>query len=241
MFKKVDGSNYGRNERKENIDLKYTRDETLEDELLNDMVVAMHEPDRHQPSVSGMIRCITRTYWENELKLDDKPKLSRREIQLFASGLGLEKVLLSGRQNSIKGEFEGIQYHIDHLGTDGFIEFKSTRIKLNDDIETGPKVSDTWLRQVLSYFKAVGITQGHFVMFHVMGNYNPPFPDLRAYAIEATQEEIDDNWTWIQQRAVSYLTAVKNQQPPTPFTFNESWECKECPWYGLCLARKTNE
>ena len=218
--------------------MKFIRDENLEDELLNDMAVAMVEPDRHQPSVSGMIRCITRTYWENEIVMDDKPKLSRREIQLFASGLGLERVLLSGRQNTVKGEFEGVQYHVDHLGTDGFIEFKSTRIKMSDD---EPKVSDTWQKQVLSYFKALGITQGHFVMFHVQGDYNPPFPDLRAYVIEATQEEIDDNWTWIQQRAISYLTAVKNQEPPTPFTFNEQWECKECPWYGLCLARKTND
>ena len=219
----------------------FTRDEALEDELLEEMVLSMIEPDRYQPSVSGMIRCITRTYWENEVKLDNKPALTRRETQLFATGLGLEKVLLIGRQQTVKGEYDGVAYHVDHLGDNNdFIEFKSTRIKMAPDGED-PKISTSWHKQVLSYFKALGITSGHFVILHVQGAYNPPFPDLRAYAITATQEEIDTNWTWIKQRSISYLTAVKNQKPPLPFSFNEEWECKECPWYGLCLAHKVQE
>lgn len=217
--------------------MKFSRDESLEDELLNEMVVSFHEPDRKQPSVSGMIRCLTRTYYENEIKLDNTPSLSRREIQLFATGLALEKVILAGRQRVLKGEYEGIQWHIDHLGVDGdFIEFKSTRIKMVYD--DSPTVSNNWQKQVLAYFKVLGITQGHFVMLHITGDYKPPFPDIRAYNILTTQEEIDDNWTWIQQRSISYLSAVKNAQPPKPFTFNEAWECKDCPWLGLCTARE---
>ena len=219
----------------------FTRDEYLEDELLSEMAVAMYEPDRVQPSVSGMIRCITRTYYENEVTLDDKPSLSRRELQLFATGLGLEKVLLSGRQITLKGEYEGIQYHIDHLGKENdFIEFKSTRIKMVDD--DNPQISNNWIKQVLAYFKVLGITQGHFVVMHVQGDYRPPFPDLRAYKIEASDDEIEDNWTWIKQRSISYLQAVKDGEPPTPFEWNdgqspESWECKMCPWIGLCNIR----
>lgn len=219
--------------------MQFKRDESLEDELLDEMVVSFYEPDRKQPSVSGMIRCITRTYYENEVSLDNKPSLSRREKQLFYTGLALEKVALIGRQHILKGEFEGIQWHIDHLGTENdFIEFKSTRIKMVHD--DNPTVSNHWQKQVLAYFKALGITQGHFVMLHVTGDYKPPFPDIRAYKVITTQEEIDANWTWIQQRAISYLKAVKEREPPTPFEWNEDWECRECPWKALCNARDLN-
>lgn len=218
--------------------MDFKRDTELEDTLLEEMGAAFYEPDRHQPSVTGMIRCLTRTYYESEMSLDTgKPKYSRRELQLFAMGLGLEKVLLAGRQRVIGGEFEGIQFHVDHIGIDGnFIELKSTRINaVHDD---NPRVSDHWKKQVLSYFKALGITSGHFVMFHVMGDRKPPFPDIRAYEVITTQEEIDANWVWMQQRAITYLKYVKEGEPPPPFQFNEEWECQECPWLGLCHARR---
>lgn len=220
--------------------MKFERDPALEDELLDDMINSFYEPDRHQPSVSGMIQCITRTYWENEVKMDNKPPLSRRETQLFAVGLALERVMLGARQRALKGEYDGIQWHVDHIGTDqDFIEFKSTRINMVDDNE--PKVSDKWQKQVLAYFKALGLTEGHFVMLHIMGDRKPPFPDVRAYRVITTQDEIDANWAWLKQRAISYLTAVQKQIPPTPFEWNEEWECKDCPWYGLCLARKIQD
>src|SRR5690349_5490454 len=138
--------------------MEFERDPSLEDELLAEMVQSMYEPDRHQPSVSGMIKCITRTYWENNVAMaNNKPPLSRRETQLFATGLALEKVMLGARQRALFGETDGIQWHVDHIGTDGrFIEFKSTRIKLTDSDE--PKVSSNWQKQVLAYFKALDIT-----------------------------------------------------------------------------------
>lgn len=225
----------------------FQRDTALEDKLLKEMVVSFHEPDRKQPSVSGMIRCLTRTYYENEIKMDDTPSYSRRETQLFATGLALEKVILAGRQRVLKGEYEGIQWHIDHLGTEGdFIEFKSTRIWMVDN--DSPKVPNHWQKQVLAYFKVLDITQGHFVMLHIQGNpkVGGPFPDIRAYSILTTQDEIDNNWTWIQQRSISYLTAVKDGKPPKPFEWNDgqsknSWECRDCPWIGLCTAREMIE
>lgn len=225
--------------------MQFKRDTALEDELLDEMAAEFHDPDRSQPSVTGMIKCLTRTYYENEIKMDSAPALTRREKQLFYTGLALEKVTLIGRQRVLKGEYEGIQWHIDHLGTEGdFIELKSTRIKMVDDDE--PTVSNNWQRQVLAYFKVLGITQGHFVMIHVTGDYKPPFPDIRAYNVVTTQEEVDANWTWIQQRAVSYLSAVKNRQIPKPFKWNEgqsknSHECRYCPWLGLCTAKDMME
>lgn len=217
--------------------MEFERDTDLEDELLKEMVEEFHDDTRAQPSVSGMIKCLTRTYYESEVKKISEPTYSRRETQLFSVGLALEKVILGARQIVQGGEHKGIQWHVDHIGTDQkLIEFKSTRIKAVDNDE--PKISPHWQKQYLAYLKTLGVTEGHFVMLHVMGDYAPPFPDLRAYRVITTQEEIDANWTWIEQRAITYLKFVKDQIPPTPFEYNEPWECKDCPWLALCNTKK---
>src|SRR3990167_11501836 len=107
-----------------------TRNEPFEDELLAEMYQAMFDPDRSQPSVTGMIYCLTKTYWNNTLTATGLPPASRRTLLLMTTGLGLEKVMLFGRQNASSGITDGISWHFDHIGTDGsgFIEFKSTRI-----------------------------------------------------------------------------------------------------------------
>lgn len=225
--------------------MEFKRDEALEDELLDEMMQSFHEPDRHQPSVSGMIKCITRTYYENEIKTNDEPSYSRREAQLFYVGLGLEKVILQGRQKAVKGEVDSIQFHVDHFGTDNhLLEIKSTRIKMMHGDEV-PNIPINYKRQILSYMKALGLNHTakvHIVYLHITGDYAPPFPDIRAYQIQTTDEEIEDNWTWLSQRAVVYMKAQRDGQPPEPFQWNESWECKDCPWKIACDARaKVNE
>lgn len=219
------------------VKMEFERDTELEEELLNEMAAAMYDPDRSQPSVSGMIRCITRTWYENYIKLDDgKPRLSRRETQLFAMGLALEKVLLIGRQNALYGETDGISWHIDSLNDSLLTELKSTRIKAVEGNE--PNIADKWKKQWLSYAKALGITEGHFVIFHTAGDYAPPFPDIRTYKVITTQEEIDANWQWMQTRKDRYNRAVEEGKEPEPFQWNEEWECKDCPWFGLCNSKR---
>lgn len=217
--------------------MEFQRDESREDFFINDMAVKMHDPTRHQPSVSGMIKCITRTYYENEIKLDNKPSLSRREIQLFSVGLYLEQLMFLGYQNAVGDEYDGISFHVDHFDADNSIlyEMKSTRIKAVHDND--PKITLSWQKQWLAYAKALGITEGYFVLLHINGDYAPNFPDLRVYKVIASQEEIDNNWTWIKQRAITYLKFVKDNEIPTPFEYNESWECKECPWIGICKVK----
>lgn len=225
--------------------MQIVRNEDEELKLLNDMHKAMWEPDRAQPSVSGMIYCLTKTYYENNMVLPNPDgsipvHRNKEQLLLFASGLGLEKVLLYGRQNSEKGEFEGIQWHVDHIGDDNtFYEIKSTRARtLRPDEPLSQAISEGWHKQILAYFKVCGITEGKLAVLHLMGNYRPPFPDIRVYELSATQEEIDENWTWIKQRAVTYLKFVKENTMPEPFQYNMEFECKYCNWNALCTARK---
>ena len=222
--------------------MKWERNPVLEHTLLKEMQESMHDDDRHQPSVSGMIYCVTKTYYENYMVVPNAdgqliPERSDSTLLLFATGLGLEKVLLSGRQVSEGGEYEGIQWHVDHYGREGFIEFKSTRASPRKD-GMEPYSSEGWIKQIKAYCKVKGITTGHLVNLHLMGNRNPPFPTLEAWEFTLTQEEVDDNWDWIKSRANDYNEYVAAGTPPPPFKYNMDWECKDCSWLALCNSRK---
>jgi hypothetical protein len=218
--------------------MQVTRNEDAELTLLRDMYSELHDPDRHQPSVSGMIYCLTKNYYENVMTPPNvdgtQPNhINRQTLLYFVTGLGLEKVLLISKQIAEKGDFEGISWHLDHLGDDGFMEIKSTRGGLPKEGQSlEDYIHEGWRKQMLAYWKANGITSGQLAVLHLIQ------ADLRVYDISATQKEIDDNWTWIQQRAITYLKFVREGKPPTPFEYNMNWECRTCTWKVLCDARK---
>ena len=215
--------------------MKFTRNPEYEDFLLQAMWEAMAEPDRVQPSVTGMIKCLTKTFYENYYTASSNRIPDRETLLLFSTGLGLERVILNDMQRSEAGTFEGVGYHMDHFGGDtDFIEFKSTRLSLKNAPEN---YNMGWQRQWMAYAKAKGITSGKFVALHLMGSYNPPFPQLVAWDVETTQEEVDLNWEWIQIRKDIYLDAVAKGEAPAPFTYNEDWECKNCSWKMICDER----
>ena len=215
--------------------MKFERNPEYEDFLLQAMWDAMAEPDREQPSVTGMIKCLTRTFYENYYTSSGNGAPDRETLLLFSTGLGLEHVILNDMQRTEKGTFEGVGYHMDHFGSsEDFIEFKSTRLSLKnapDNYNLG------WMRQWMAYAKAKGIIKGKFVALHLMGSYNPPFPQLVVWDVEATADEVDANWEWIQIRKAIYLDAVDKGEAPAPFTYNEDWECKTCPWKMICDER----
>ena len=223
--------------------MDWSRNEQLEDTIIDGMTNDMYDGDRHQPSVTGMIYCLTKTFYENEMVLPDSdgrriPPRSKSTQLLFTTGLALEKVLLGDRQVSEGGEYDGIQWHVDHFNTNDFIEIKTTRARTNKD-PNKPYTSDGWIKQILSYCKVKGITEGDLVILHLLGGGGSPMPDLLAWHFTATQQEIDDNWAWIQRRAIVYYKALLDNEPPKPFQFNMDWECRDCNWLHLCNARKT--
>ena len=218
--------------------MKLTRNEVLEAELLREIDASMYDGDRTQPSVSGMIYCLTKTYYKNEMAVDGFNQNTKEQTMLFITGLGLERVLLSGRQIAEKGTTEGIQWHVDHVEIDGtnFMEIKSTRISTNK-ISKWDDLSEGWKRQILAYFYSKGIVEGDLAILHLMGGYSPPFPELVCWHMEATQVEVDANWQWILNRADTYKQFVDRQEVPTAFKYNMDWECKTCSFKGLCSAR----
>jgi hypothetical protein len=69
--------------------------------------------------------------------------------------------------------------------------------------------------------------------------------EFKTFEVTATQQDVDQNWTYLQARKVQYMGYMEPQPPldggtplmPTPFAYRDSnWECKGCQYLTLCDA-----
>lgn len=187
------------------------------------------------PHVAELIYCLTRSWYNRMRPLPPTPQ----ETLLFVVGVGLEAMLLKPHRQQQTGVVDGVTYAADFISYDEVPgELKTTRMgtkKIPDDFPDG------WRKQVLSYMKGLGATEMVLGVLHLMGNYHPPFPELRCWRITATQEEIDGNWAWVLQRRDTYMQHIRSGRAPRQFTFNEPYECDNCAYKLLCDAMQATE
>ena len=208
--------------------MNYTRNEALEESLLNEMMSEIEDPSRklNQPSVSSLIYCLTKGYYDDVYGAspDRKTKL------YFTLGLGLERNLLVSRKHTAtEGNYEGIFFHTDAINNSNLLEMKTTRMKPGDE----PSLTDNWKHQILGYLKCIGATTADFVTLHLIQ------PEIRAWTLEFTQEEVDENWQYLLYRKSMWEHFRKIEEPPTAFTYNQEYECTNCNWKLLCDARSS--
>jgi hypothetical protein len=211
--------------------MKLTRNPTVEEELLNQMVEEMRDDSRADMSVTGMIYCLTKNYLN---ETEGRRPFSRRQTLLFYTGLALEEVILPKVRTGEVVFADGLTGHTDHSNKTELDEVKSTRKKMFDDRDD-EVLTEAWNRQFLSYLHMTGLTEGRFIILYLMGNYAPPFPDIRVYNAVATPEEIATNWEWIKDRKTTYLKFKDAGEVPTPYAYrNFDKECDNCEWAGEC-------
>ena len=172
------------------------------------------------------IYCLTRSYYD----LTDPDPPTREELMLFSIGFGLEKVLLDNE--SIHGQIscDGILLTPDFVTAGGNVaELKTTRMS-----SAKPDLPDSWIEQMLGYCKALGITQYRLAILYLMGNWKPPFPDIKAFTIDFTQEEIDTNWNKVLHRRDILVKAIQAKKPPEAKLYCKDWECKSCRYRLRC-------
>lgn len=195
------------------------------------MIEEMADSTRNDMSVTSMIYCLTKTYLNEH---EERRPLTRRQTLLFYTGLGLEQVILPEDRNAEVIFADGLKGHTDHSTDTELDEVKSTRKKMFDD-RPDEILTDGWRRQFLSYLHIKNLLKGRFIILYLMGNYGPPFPDIRVYDVEATHDEVSDNWEWILARKVTYLEFKEQGLPPTPYQYrNFDKECDNCEWSGDC-------
>lgn len=211
--------------------MEWTEDSSLATRMLNDLGEEIWI-DKHLPHVTELIYCLTKSWYQRRKPLPFTP----REVLLFATGVGMEGVLLKQHKQQVEGVLDGIGYATDFLTYEGYPgELKLTRISA----KKGPgELPSTWLRQILSYLKCNKDDRMLLAVLHLMGNYAPPFPELKAWQGKATQAEIDENWAWILGRRDIYMAAMGTDTPPEQFTTNEDWECNNCGYKLICDANQ---
>jgi len=235
--------------------MEFLEDPGLADEMIKGLAEELQQEEwqRKVPHLTELVYCLTKS-WLNR-KAPSLP--SDREVLLFATGVGLEKVLLKKHRQHIQGECEGIHYDMDFLDYDARLgEFKSTRMSVKRPPE---EFSEGWKRQIKGYLyaQAMGLydsiaksTGGEVTymiperheatlgILHLMGGYAPPFPELRAWRLTATWEEIQGNWVWLQARKELYLGFLEQSTQPKPYQFCMEWECQYCRYSFFCKACK---
>lgn len=206
--------------------MEYVRLQHKEDELLEKMLNRSRD-ERVHPTLTDLIYCLTKASYVELMEKKDSLKYSRQTSLYFVLGLGLERALLGTDREAPVGEKDGIQYHLDEMDMDELLELKTTRMKPNDD---EPVLTDSWLRQMKGYLYAEGLTEINFCTLHLIQ------PDIRVWRIRFTEEELEENWNWLLERKMIYEEFRDKNEIPTPYAYNEEWECKGCQFAMQCEA-----
>ena len=187
-----------------------------------------------EPHVSELLYCLTRSFYQRRRPLPPTPN----ESLIFLLGMRLEDVLLRPHKQHKSGLTEGILWEADWLDYADLGEFKTTRLSAK---KGGGELPDTWVKQILSYMYVTGKTEAVLAVLHLLGNYSPPFPMLRAWRMYATAEEVKDNWLVMQYRREVFEQHLKKNVPPKQFEWNEPWECDNCRYLLICQGNQAVE
>lgn len=181
------------------------------------------------PHLAELIYCLTKSYDDRT----DSITPTDEELLLFAVGFGLERVILSGHERPESAFCEGIGYSVDFntfAGTPA--ELKTTRMSTNT--VDGKGLPDGWIKQTAGYCYCRGVNSYHLTVLFLMGNYKPPMPLIRSYRLDFTDDEIQNNWNWLQGRKAVIESFMADGIRPEPDTWNESWECNYCRYKLRC-------
>jgi hypothetical protein len=208
--------------------MQIVEDSGLATRILADLAAEM-KVEKPLPHLAELIYCLTRSYLD---RFEPVP-LTPREIVLFAVGVGLEKVLLVGHKQQVQGECEGIHYSVDCLDSAGrVLELKSTRMAASKFPEG---LSEGWRKQILGYMYTQsgpfpGTDEATLAIMHIIGG------ELTCWRIQATREEVVENWQWLQERRGIYMSLVERERVPSPYRYNMDWECGHCRYRMFCEA-----
>lgn len=215
----------------------------LADKLLENWWSHVNDETRGEISITSMLRCLTKTYYENRFLNDTEDDLKIT----FGIGLALEAGILQGIQKPPVGVTDEIEWHGDHFDDEwGFIEVKTTRYGVNlpkaEQAKTGrtqrtpEDFPESWLRQVKGYLYCNKLLKCNVVVLHIIQS------ELISWQLEFTQEELDENWAYIVERKDIYKQFQELKKPPTAFQYRAyDEECgratpRQCPFLMLCDA-----
>ena len=123
-------------------------------------------------------------------------------------------------------------------------ELKATFQSSNKPIEENIH----WIKQLLSQCYVAGTTEAYLSRLEIVGNWKSIFgkkeekdlpenkkPTLSAYKLTFTQDELDRNWAWMQDRRDKFvkILVTKELLPKIEaIPSGQDWECGWCRFRG---------
>ena len=230
--------------------LEWSRNSALEEELFARLRRKFIHDRSGEIHFTDTLYCLTKAYWN---KTDPIP-VGNATLGLFAIGFALEDVLL--KDYPITGEpaldsyvYEDVHFSPDYFTTImvGELDLKTTRMWAEPDgrpkqVADRPHgFPESWLKQFMGYAHRLGAqpaderTPVPYVDYHVAILYLGP-GELVAGTIRFDWEAVQLNMAYHLHRAAILEDYLDQHQPPTPFVYNEAWECKNCPYYNRCSS-----
>lgn len=204
--------------------------------LMLDHLTGLYKLSQKREGVhlSTLIYCLTKSFLDNQHQVDPTDE----EVMLFSLGLGLQDEFTPKEAAAaVVYEEDGITFSPDitlHLHSERpteYVEMKTTRISS----EKG-SFPDSWVEYMMGGCFMRKVNTYDLSVLHMMGNYKPPFPVIKSYRLEFTDDELFDNWDYITHRRDVYCEALKIGKAPTPGEWCKDWECKNCRFKIQCDA-----
>lgn len=181
--------------------------------------------------LSTLVYCLTRSFFDHVTPIEPTDK----EVMLFALGLGLQDILTPQQAEAPVFEQDGVTFSPDFYlpFNNKYVELKTTRTSLKKNKE---KLPETWLEYIMGGCYMRKVTTYELSGLYMFGSYSPPFPELYSETLRFEPAEIALNWQRLMKRKKVYEQAIKDNIPPTIFTYCKDWECKYCRHRLECEA-----
>jgi hypothetical protein len=184
--------------------------------------------------------------------LDDPPTMFNDAALKFLRGRVVERAISEEMEPMA---VDDIYMTIDGTHPDGIpIEIKSTA---EGSEFFDPKRNEHWIRRSMGYCLGYKVNEIYLVVYFLSGNMsdylpwaikrNKKTPDkyqsvsLRAWELEFTDKELQDNWTETLRRKAVLQEALRSGEPPDEAevkrTYQE-WQCKGCEMNVACYFFK---
>ena len=195
------------------------------------------ETPLHLSDVTG---CITKSYYNRQIaSLHKEQKDSRAQAGMIDSksalymyiGVLAEEALSQLAPEVAEVSVEGLIATADwELAFERFVELKTTRIYISKKTDMPSKgFPAEWLRRIAGYAYMYGVTEWRIGLVLVIP------AEVKVYSFAFGQSELNRFWEeYILPRKVTLQTAISEELTPTPFQYNDDWECKPCPHHLSC-------
>jgi len=193
--------------------MQITKNEKLREEIFDNIRAAV-SGDRQGIHLSDLIYCTRKAYYR---KQGLSPKPTNELCILWLTGFAFQAFMFP-LDKEIPIMVDGIHCTPD-IPTG--IEVKSTRQSMRKFV---PEGMHHWLKQILGYCKALNKLEYDLAVMFVCGSYSPPFPDLDCWHIQATEEEVENNWNELLIRKQRLEHALAEVNPPEPDCADWEWE-----------------